>query len=310
MGVVVGILCLWAFSAQAVTILEKGNDQPTRGFLVDQNEFSVTIREVLPGGGTKERVLVRSSIEEIFLAVDYKRLADLRPDKPQAYREYAEELRDKREDPDARVAAIRLYLIAAYLDPDGLGKSCLLGMTPLARSPEEERRFRAVAYLLDPEHDRSILKSPTSSAGEPGSVSQDDRTVLRTLLRLLRSRKTREARNMLAREQVRTLLRRMSPLLEVEDIELDEVTVPGSVLSTSLLRRILKAELRLSPVPRSGGGEDSSSETVPWSRLVTREKSQPIRDLTLESATEFDPREHFFREGNWVAVDPSAGSDE
>ncbi|MFV1968131.1 MAG: hypothetical protein ACC628_22125, partial [Pirellulaceae bacterium] len=47
-GLVVGILCLWAFPAQAVTIFEKGNDQPIRGFLVDQNEFSVTIREVLP----------------------------------------------------------------------------------------------------------------------------------------------------------------------------------------------------------------------------------------------------------------------
>jgi hypothetical protein len=302
----VTVLCLGALPAQAVTILEKGNDQPIRGFLVDQNEFSVTIREVLPGGATKERVLVRSNIEEIFLAVDYDRLASLRPENPQAYREYAEDLREKREDPDARATAIRLYLIAAYLDADGLGKSSLLGMTALARSPDEERRFRAMAYLLDPEHDRSILRSPAAPGDGVGGMDEGERTILRSLLRLVRSRKTRDARNMLIREQVRSLLRRMPPLLELE--ELEQVATPGSVLAPSLLRRILKIELALAPTPRSLGPTDSA-ETVSWSRLVAGEKTQSTPTLTLETVTEFDPRKQFFHEGGWVDEDPSAKTD-
>jgi hypothetical protein len=300
---VVSAICLGALPVRAVTILEKGNDQPIRGFLLDQNEFSITIREVLPGGATKERILVRSNIEEIFLAVDYDRLAGLRPANPRVYREYAEDLREKREDPDARATAIRLYLIAAYLDADELGKSSLLGMTALARSPEEERRFRAMAYLLDPEHDRSLLRSPTAAGEGVGGMEEGDRTILRSLLRLIRSRQTRDARNMLAREQVRTLLRRMSPLLELE--ELEQVSTPGAVLEPSLLRRILKMELAIAPTPRSLGPTDSA-ETVPWSRLVAGEKTQPTPTLTLETVTEFDPRQQFFHDGQWVSEDPSA----
>jgi hypothetical protein len=179
-------------------------------------------------------------------------------------------------------------------------------MTPLARSPDEERRFRGMAFLLDPEHDRSILKSPTVTADGSGSLSEADRKLLRTLLRAVRTRETRDARNMLAREPVRALVRRLAPVLDLS--ELEEASAPGSLMSAALLRRILKAELLLSPTPRLGT-DDSSEETVPWSRLVASERSQPTGTLTLETITEFDPREHFFRDGNWATADAPPPAD-
>ena len=84
----------------------------------------------------------------------------MRPDRPQAYRDYAEELAEKRDDPEARMTSLRLYLIAAHLDPERLGRGCLLGMSNLAETPFEARKYRALAYLLDPKHDRTIFQLP------------------------------------------------------------------------------------------------------------------------------------------------------
>jgi len=50
-----------------------------------------------------------------------------------------------------------LYLIAAYRNPQELGRSSLLGMTALARTPAEERRFRAMTYLLGDDHDPATV---------------------------------------------------------------------------------------------------------------------------------------------------------
>ena len=102
-----------------------------------------------------------------------ERLAELVRSNPDAYREYAEELAEKRKDPDAQQTSIRLFQMAAVLDPQRLGRSCLLGMVPLARDAAEQRRFRAMAYLLDPDHDPALLQASEQTAARSSRTRRE-----------------------------------------------------------------------------------------------------------------------------------------
>jgi len=102
-------------------------------------------------------------------------------------------LAEKRKDPEARAAAVRLFLIAAQLAPERLGRSCLLAMVPLAENELQQRRFRAMAYLLDPAHDASLLAMPLPNVSRPLDVDPQHARYMLRALRLLRQGKRREA---------------------------------------------------------------------------------------------------------------------
>ena len=151
-------------SAAAVVVLPKGASQPIMGYLVRQDERTIVIRQQLAGGKSRESSFAKKDLDELIITVSPERLAALNPDNPESYREYAEELAEKQRDPEARDTAIRLYAIAAARGDDTLRHSALLGLVPLARNSEEERLFRAAAYLFGSEHDPSVLATTASSA--------------------------------------------------------------------------------------------------------------------------------------------------
>ena len=187
------LVCLAAKPALGVIIFLKGKEEPVRGLLVRENEHVVVINEVGADGTTTERTISRSDIEDTIRTVSPERLEALQPDKPDGYREYAEELAEKSKDPDARLTALRLFLIAADLAPDRLGRSCLLGMVPLARSEAEKRAFRAMAYLLDPTHDPGVLTMPVQSTRARSRAEPEQAQSVMEALRLLRQGKRNAA---------------------------------------------------------------------------------------------------------------------
>ncbi len=284
--IVVLLVSAWAAPTQAVTLFERGKMEPTRGRMVRQSAEQVTIEEVLPSGELRERTIPRSQIEDLIDPVDAERLAALTPAEPQAYRNYAEELAEKRVDPDARAAAIRLYLIAAWLDPENLAKSSFLGMTALARSPEEERNFRALAYLHDPGHDRRLLRESPQNAA-PSNPS-DVREALLRALKLRRQGNRRAALLNLGREGVPRELEKYGDLLTVE--EFSQTGLPAS-----LLQKIVALELALET------GEAAESEAPRnWSQIYQDGATSPVPALSLETITEFDPRLCVYRAGKWT----------
>lgn len=145
-------------SALAI-ILDLKDGIRVSGYLIEESDSAYTVKRVLDGHESIQ-TFPRSDVLLALRTFDPDRLAELSPDQPAAYRNYAEELSEKRQDPEARDLALRLFLIAASLDPEKYGRGGFLSMASLARSPAEERRYRAVAYLLDPRHDRSVLKPP------------------------------------------------------------------------------------------------------------------------------------------------------
>lgn len=299
------ILACWLLGmltapGKGVTIFLKGSRQPIRALLVEQDEQKIVVREKLSDGTFRQRQVMRSEIDDVILAVSFEKLEKLDGSNPQAYRDYAEELADKYEDPDARTTAIRLYLIAAHLGSEGLRRSVLLGMASLARSPDEERKFRAMAYLSDPKHDRGLLKQPDQRKPAPQVPPRRPPKALLTALQLLRqgNRKSalKQARGL--REQFAQFAGEFS-YEEFIEVCKQPTRTP---ISDGLLRKILQLELALSETAdvAEGHAPAGESDTPSWSRVLRLGDHAPVPSLSLETLTEFNPRECHFRNGRWV----------
>jgi len=284
--------------AWAVIVFTKNSDEPVRGFLISENSIRIVIDELLPSGERREVVFPKVAVEDIIRAVDAERLAALSPDKPEAYRNYAEDLAAKTKDPEAQVAAIHLYLLAASLAPEELGRSCLIGMAALARTPEEERAFNAMAYLLDPDHDASLLKPTKLVASNFVTIKESYRLALRRAIQLLRSGRVTEARSMLRRSAVEEAEQYYSHIVSAADYE-SALNARGR-LPSELLRKLLTLEITLSEPVASDHAKPETTELIPWSRLLSRGEVKPVRSLTLATITEFDPRACVFRNGKWA----------
>jgi hypothetical protein len=278
-------------TALGVVVFERGKSEPTIGSLVRQDERSIVIAIPQADGSQITREILRSQIEDLIVVVCQDRLAALRPESPAEYRNYAEELAIKRKDPDALVTSLRLYLIAAYLAPETLGHSCLLAMITLARDPGEERRFRAMAFLLDPKHDRSILRTTEEDRSE--EIIDEGRHGLLQAIRAIRRGQRRAALPWLERPSVRQELEKYQDLICPEQFRSLDDEIPPS-----LLRRLLIVEWLL------GRAEDaadslSADRSLAWSQIARRQELAPIAPLTLETLTEFDPRECIYDQGRW-----------
>lgn len=88
------------------------------------------------------------------------RLEALRPDRPDAYFELAEELADVATTEEQKAMARRLFALAGVLDSRRLGRSACLALADLETNPQQKKRLLALAALLDP--------SGASAASVPG----------------------------------------------------------------------------------------------------------------------------------------------
>jgi hypothetical protein len=155
-------------SPAGAILIETAPNQRVGGFFEREDANRIYVRIKLPDGKDKVQAFEKTKIK-ILHRVDRDRLEKLTKDRPKAYRDYAEELATKKTDPEAVEVALRLFLIAAYLDPPNLGRNCLMSMSSLAATPAEQRKYRAMAYLLDPKSDQSLLKLEPVQVGPPTS---------------------------------------------------------------------------------------------------------------------------------------------
>ena len=75
-----------------------------------------------------------------------EQLKGLDPGAPQSYIELAELIADEASSDEQRRLAIRLFAIGATLDPEGWGRSGMLGILPLL---EDEEQIRSVQSMLE-----------------------------------------------------------------------------------------------------------------------------------------------------------------
>lgn len=295
-------LFLWPAGVDAAVVLVRGETDTVAGYVESRADGVLRLRIPQGQGQSRTRDIPLGDVEEVIETVSPKRLAELSPANPNGYRNYAEELAQKKIDPEARETALRLFLIAARLDPTRLGRSSLLGMTAIARSPEEANRFQAMAYLLDPEHDIQLIqKRHASQLASPERV-EEWKSLIITGLRKLRGGDHRSARAILKRPDVEKSFDSIVSDISYEDcLAILNKTCPGcegSKIPVELIRRLVMAELSLLPETHDA----SDMENVPeWSELTAAENHKPLHSLTLETITEFDPSNSVYRRNKWEA---------
>lgn len=294
-------LASWADVAATTVILRQG--EPLRGFLVSQDARGVTLRVPAANGQLQQRFIPAAQIESVLQPVSPEKLASLQPAQPKMYRDYAEELAGKAVDPEARQVSLRLYLIAAWLDPKSLGKSSLLGMTALARSETEQRRFRAMAYLLDPDHDRSLLKSTAAARSDAAGKAEaaSERLLLRALEELRKGRPA-EARKLLQRSGVEAAAEPHADLISWDELQAlsADRSARASPTSPAIARRLLTLELRLLGAAPAAQPARTAESTPGWSQLDADALAERTARLSLETLTEFSPADCLYRDGKWI----------
>ena len=295
-------------SLHAVLIFEKGKDTETRGYLVEETPVLVKIREVLPDGRVSARSIPRNEIDLMIQAVKDERLQQLDPQQPEGYRNYAEELAEKKKDPDAHITAIRLYLIAAYRAPDKLGRSSCLGLIPLARNRQEAQLFRGFAYLLDPNHDQRLLRresTPVASRDATGD-STDGFDALLLGLRRLQAEDRRLALKEIQKPGVKQAMLPYRHIMLYEELFLICQQRSNNITNDDV-RKILALEVSLLKARQSGGtpsAGQSTNSAPDWSTIVYTKTAHPIFTAALEHATEFDPRLCKYTDGKWGKILP------
>jgi hypothetical protein len=298
-AVLVAVLLLPAMS-RAVVVLPKGASKPVMGYLVRQDDRAVVIREILPDGKPREQSIARDQIDELILTVLPERLTELDPARPQLYREYAEELAEKRRDPEARDMALRLYHMAAVLGDGALRRGALLGLAELARSPQEERRFRAAAYLYDPEHDAALLAGDSDARVTSTPNSTESLKELLAALRLARQGKGGQVKAIVEKPAIQEQLAGLSKIIAGDELA---AACTAKNLSDEQLYKLLKAETAIEASLSERGPAAASELAAPsagWSAAVKSRGLGALPSLALDSLTEFNPRQCVYRDGKWV----------
>lgn len=294
---ILAILAAVPSTGISAILLLKDRSEPVVGTLVREDQDRVVLRTVDAEGKPREETFPRADITELVPAFSSERLAALDPARPAMYRDYAEELRARRRDPEARDLAIRLYLIAAWLDRKQFGRAGLLGMISLARSPAEEKKFRSALYLIDP---RTTLASLASSGEASKEPSGDDHAAARELLRavrLLRTGKGSTARSLVEKPAVTRLLESYSRVLSKAEFN---AAAGQATLNARELRQVLLLELELDSLLNPSPTAAERAASLAWSRELTGPGSKAVPSLSLPTLTEFDPRLCVWREGKWI----------
>jgi hypothetical protein len=191
-------------------LIETAQRKRVGGHIEREDATTLVLRTRTADGKTTTQTFKKANIK-IIHRIDVKRLEQLKREEPAAYRSYAEELAEQKADPEAIELALRLYVIAAYLDPQKLGRRCLLSMSDLAPTSADARKYRAMALLVDPTRDESLLKKDGTA---PQKVPDAAWQAFASALRAYRNGDALSARNQAQEEGVKTCFRAMQGSLD------------------------------------------------------------------------------------------------
>jgi hypothetical protein len=278
----------------AAQIFLKDGKAPLLGKIVQRSEQQLMVETWDRTQGVRERIVPLASVGEIQETVAITKLAELSPENPAGYRDYAEALAAKSADLEARETALRLYTIAFALQRNELGKSCLLGMIALARSPQEEQKFRAALYVVDSEMPLSQVKATAIQETELSTQKE-----LEDCLLQLRKGEKSAAKRILERAPVKALCYQLQGFLSYESLV---EACSEDTVSMDRQRQLLQleVELRVRRLP-SFALLDGTQPASQWSQEVKRGGDAPVLVLDLEHLTEFDPQATKFSNRQWTA---------
>ena len=236
--------------------------------------------------------------QDKFVVPD-ERLQKLDPNKPEGYRDLAEEMSAVRNSPLARDLTTRLYLICAASGEGKVRRSALRGLIRTARNKGESQKFKALAYLQDDQFSSLLYATgetqPQNEGNQPNKKRDaiDDKVL--DALKSLRQGKMRRARKIMEDQAVRSRFGKFEKL-----VPLDEFlkAIESSEVSDSLLLRIIQMDSMVKNGADPESAKASGSDVV-W-RYIFKNRIPPrLPKIDFDTVTEFDPKKSIYRNGMW-----------
>ena len=233
-------------------------------------------------------------------SIPSKELSKLSIADPAAYRDLAEECSVVRKSKVAKNLAVRLYLIAAKHGDEKIRRSALRGMIHVARSDEELRKFKVLAFLNDPVFADLLLKKQNKvpTARKQNSPTRDDakltpRENLLDALVSIRRGKSLRAQRLMQSSDVQKLFSQFDDLMSVEEFN---AACLQSDIDDATLYRIITIDLKLRY------GDDSSEpleSDAAWRKVFEGTLPDKIPRISFDTVTEFNPDHSRFFNGRW-----------
>jgi hypothetical protein len=263
------------------------------GLVEGQDAEHVRLAERTADGHRDVRQIPVGDTVEVIRTIDHERLARLDPSAPREYALYAEELARFKGDPEAVELAIRLLVIAAYWGDEAAQRASLLTLVVLARSPDERARLEALADLPNREATLRTDGSTGSAQGEPIALSPDVAERARAAVRAVRQGDPPTAERLLAEEDVCRALASLDDCPDVADLI---AWSAADNIGAAELVRLLRAELSLAGRPTQVAQRDAEA----W-EAAEAQHSVSAPWVAIDTVTEFDPRQAWYRDGQWIA---------
>ena len=280
-------------STIADAIVLHGQAEPVIGRILTQTEQSIRIETEGPSGSPS---VVEIPVEKILLvlpAEDPKVLEKLEPGRWADYRDVADDLAARKQDPDAITTAMRLLLIVAYHGEGQQREGALSSLIGLARNPQEQRKLEAIAVRYGnrpapaPDAPRILITTQGPSDAE--------RNELLAAVRAIRRGKAEDARRRLAASNLNAAYEKLGaplPWSRLESYARNRPTTPNALSELASLEAILLGAL--STTPRNVPSQDREV----WEQ-ITRGSLPAWHDVDWFDVLSFDPRDCLFREGKW-----------
>jgi len=292
----IGILLQTSAShVQADVVYRQGLTSPLIGKVTQNDAEGIVLKFDSPQQGVTQILIPRSEVIEHIVTVSPSRLEALKDGDWPQYRDYAEELAGYRLDPQAHQLAIRLYLIVAYHSTQELQASAFRALIEIARSADEEKRLRALAFQVMGEQAWSLLAPPKGVAAIqlPDESAQKD---LLQCIRLVRQGAGEQALDLADSPAVQAAFESISNVMTFRDFR---NAAYDRNISRDRLKQLVQLELALLGGELSRKAERPKPNSPDWGRLIAEDGRQPFLPVGWETVTEFDPRKSRYQKGTW-----------
>lgn len=260
------------------------DNQPIYGIVDDaqSSDEQVAFAKTSNGSAFEAVRIDRSNIKAIVINVDKPKLASLAPDKPESWFDHAEWLATQKQDPVARKLAIRLLLITAKHSPEqSIRDSAVRNLIPLARTPEETRKFKRLSWLETGTPDPVRIALADTA---PIQLDPQQTQLALEIIQAIRRKSPVDASRWSA----------ISDTISIPGTESIEAMANAKELSSQQLSQLVALEFRL----RNPGLPITRSNPT-WLELQSETKTVDLEFPTIDNVTEIDPSKTLFRDGSW-----------
>jgi hypothetical protein len=277
-------------SVRGAAVFLVGEDEPVYGYLISADDSTVVLDVPQADGKLARTSYLRDRVEDLVITVDPVRLSGLSPAEPLGYLQYAEELSIKKQDPEARDAARRMFLIAGSLAPQAHGRQAALGLANVAAGADEARRARTLASLIDPSGPDA---EPVVAAPAAARIDAGRARVLISGIQGYRRGELKTARNAFDDEVNVRMLAALDPPVPIGRLK-ETLAEPEFRPDYEVLAALVPLERSLRLDGTLAGSSDSAEVDT-----FSEENRLPVAWPTWSNVTEFDPAETVFRDGKW-----------